>query len=221
VGGFLLMGAVAGLLTSSFPDSIDAFRAASRRWTGVDAACAALAAVGLALGINRLDGLLNTHFHAQAILSLGPPALIATAAPALGALAGAVSSSALLAAFLAIIVLIARRLPRWIVAPLALPALLAAVPQDVRTPAELALQYGMVVVTGAAAVAFCWCFARRNYVAYALIFFALSLRTPLAELFGNNLAGAHLQGCIVAAVLALVAIWVVLPARRPVADEIP
>ena len=50
-----MMGAIAGLLTSSFPDSIDAFRAAFRRWTGVDAVCAALAAVGLGLCINRLD----------------------------------------------------------------------------------------------------------------------------------------------------------------------
>jgi hypothetical protein len=215
VGGFLMMGAIAGLLTSSFPDSIDAFRAASRRWTGVDAVCALLAAVGLVLCINRLNALLNARFHAQALLSIDPPTLIATAAPAVAALAGAVSTSAILAAFLAVIVLIARRLSRrWILVPLALVALLGAVPQQVRTPDELVLQYGMVVLTGAGAFAFCLWFGRRNYLAYALVFWALSLRTGLAELFGNDLAGAHAQGWVVAAVLAFAAIWVLLPARR-------
>jgi hypothetical protein len=190
LGSVLMMGAIAGLLTSSFPDSIDAFRAAFRRWTGVDAVCAALAAVGLGLCISRFDALLDAHFHAQ------------------------VSASALLAVVLAVIVLIAQRLRRWMLVPLVLAALLGAVPQQVRTPGELALQYGMVVLTGAAAFAFCWWFGRRNYVAYALVFWVMSLRTALAELFGNDLAGAHVQGSIVAAVLVFVVIWIVLPARR-------
>ena len=214
VGGFLMMGAIAGLLTSSFPDSIGAFRAASRRWTGVDAVCATLAAVGLLLCIDRLNALLNARFHAQALLSIGPPSLIATAVPAVAALASAVSASAILAAALAVIVLIARRVsPRWILAPLALVALLGAVPQQVRTPGELTLQYGMVVLMAVAAVAFCLWFGRGNYLAYALVFWALSLRTALTELFGNDLAGAHAQGWIVAAALAFTVIWVLLPAR--------
>ena len=214
IGGFLMMGAIAGFVTSSFPDSIGAFRAASRRWTGVDAFCALLAAVGLALCINRLNGLLSARFHAQALVSISPPSLIATAAPAVAALAGAVSAFALLAAVLAVITLITRRVaPRWILAPLALVALLGGVPAQVRTPGELALQYGMVVLASVAVIAFCWWFGRSNYVAYALVFVALSLRNALAELFGNQLAGAHVQGWIVAAALAFAVIWVLLPTR--------
>jgi hypothetical protein len=209
-----MMGAIAGLLTSSFPDSIDAFRAASRRWTGVDAVCAAFATVGLVLCINCLNALLNARFHAQALLSIGPPSFIATAVPAVAALAGAISASAILAAALAVIVLIARRVaPRWILAPLALVALLGAVPQQVRTPGELALQYGMVVLTGAVAFPFCLWFGRSNYLAYALVFWSLSLRTALAELLENDLAGAQAQGWMVAAALALTVLWVLLPAR--------
>jgi membrane protease YdiL (CAAX protease family) len=214
VGGFLMMGAIAGLLTSSFPDSINAFRAASLRWTGVDAVCAALAAVGLVLCINRLNALLNARFHASALLSIGPPSHIATASPAVAALAGAISPSAIMAAALAIIVLIARRVsPTWILSPLALVALLGTVTRQVHTPGELALQYGMAVLTGAAAYAFCLWFGRSNYVAYGVVFWALSLRTALAELFGNDLAGAHAQGWIVAAALAFTVIWVLFPAR--------
>jgi len=214
VGGFLMMGAIAGLLTSSFPDLIDAFRAASRHWTAVDAVYALLAAVGSLLCVHRLNALLNARFHAQALVSVSPLGLIATAAPAVTALADAFSAAALLAAALAVIVLIARRVsPRWMIAPLALVALLGAVPQQVRTPSELALQYCMVVLAGATAYGFCLWFGRGNYLAYALVFWALSLRTALAELFGNDLAGAHAQGWIVAAALAFTVIWVLLPAR--------
>lgn len=215
VGGFLMMAAIAGLLTSSFPDSMEAFRAASRRWAGVDAVCAALAAVGLALGVSRLNALVNSRLHAEALLSIGPPRYIATAAPAVVALAGAVTTSALLAAALAVVVLFARRAsPRWVLAPLALVALLGVVPQQVRTPGELALQYGMVVIAAAAALAFCRWFGRGNYIAYALVFWALSLRSAFDELFGNDLAGAHVQGWIVVAVLGCSVIWILLPARR-------
>ncbi len=215
VGGFLIMAAIAGLLISSFPDSIESFRAASRRWTGVDAVCAALAAVGWALGYNRLNELVNARFHTQALFTLSPPRFIATAAPAVAGLAGAVSACAILAAALSVIVLIARRLSsRWMWAPLALVAILGAVPQQVRTPGELALQYGMLVLAAAAALIFCRWFARGNYLAYVLVFWTLSLRSALDELFGNGLAGAHTQGWIVVAALGLTVMWILLPARR-------
>jgi len=214
VFAFLIMGTIAGLLTSSFPDSLDAFRAASRRWTGVDAICASLAAVGLGLCIGRLNALLNARFHAEALLSIGAPSLIATAAPAVAALAGGVMACFLLAGPLAVIVLLGRRLsPRWIVAPLALVALLAAVSPEAHTPGELALQYGTLLLTASGVFAFCLWFGRRNYLAYALVFWVLSLRGSMEELFGNDLAGAHAQGWIVAAALAFTMIWVLLPSR--------
>jgi len=215
VGGFLMMGAIVGLLTSSFPDSLDAFRAVERRWNAVDAVMAALAAAGLAMLVNRLSALLNARFHAEALPAIGAPGLIATAAPALAALAGAATSLLALAGSLAVLVLILRKLPRrWMQAPLVLLVLLAAAPQQVRTPGELALEYGVLLAGCAAALAFFFWFGRRNYLAYALVFWLVSLRGPLAELFGNDLPGAHAQGWIVAAVMALSVIWVVLPAVK-------
>ncbi len=214
VFSFLIMDVIAGLLTSSFPDSILAFGVASRRYTGVDAVCSAIAALGLVLCISRLTALLNAHFHAQAVVTIGPPSLIAIAAPAVAALATAVNACVLLAGTLAIIVLIARRVsPLWMLAPLALVALLAAVSPEVRTPDELALQYCIVLLAAAGSLVFCLWFGRSNYLAYALVFWALSLRGSLAELFGNGLSGAHAQGWIVAAALAFTVIWVFLPTR--------
>jgi hypothetical protein len=75
------------------------------------------------------------------------------------------------------------------------------------------LQYGVVVLAGAAAFAFCLWFGRANYLAYTVVFWSLSLRAALAELFGNDLAGLHAQGWIVAAALAFTVIWVLFPAR--------
>jgi len=166
------------------------------------------------LCISCLNALLNARLHAQALLSIGPPSLIATAAPAVAALAGGVIACVLLAGTLAVIVLIARRLsPHSILVPLALVALLAAVSQEVRTPGELALQYGMVLLTAAGTFVVCLWFGGSNYLAYGLVFWSLSLRGSLAELFGNDLTGAHAQGWIVAAALAFTVIWVLLPGR--------
>ena len=39
----------------------------------------------------------------------------------------------------------------------------------VRTPGELALQYGIALLTGAGALLFCYRFARDNYLAYAVV----------------------------------------------------
>jgi hypothetical protein len=55
-------------------------------------------------------------------------------------------------------------------------------------------------------------FARGNYLAYALVFWALSLRGPLAELFGTSLPAMQVQGWIIVAVLTAGVVWAVLPA---------
>src|SRR5262249_44075185 len=137
-----------------------------RRWTAIDALVAALGGAGLALLVNRLNALLMAHFHAEALLNIGPPALIATAAPALAALAGAATRLPVLAAMLVLLLLVLRNLRPSLQAPLILLGLLGLASQQVRTPAELALQYAMVLTGAAAAALFCWWFGRRNYLAY-------------------------------------------------------
>jgi hypothetical protein len=119
-------------------------------------------------------------------------------------------------AALAIVISLLRRVSRrWMAALVVVLALFAGLPQGIRTPGEFALQFGTLALAGAAAFGFCFWFGRRNYLAYALALCVLNLRGPLVELFGNGVPGAHAQGWIVTGVLAVVLIWMALPASRP------
>jgi hypothetical protein len=91
-------------------------------------------------------------------------------------------------------------------------AVFILLPLDIRTPGELALQYGIALLTAGGTLLFCKQFARSNYPAYALVFWALSFRGPLGELFGTSIPAMHLQGWIVVAVLAGSVVWALLPA---------
>jgi hypothetical protein len=67
-------------------------------------------------------------------------------------------------------------------------------------------------------VLFCLCFARKNYLAYALVLWAMALRPALAELFGNGNPALERQGWMVAGALAVSVIWALAPALRGRAD---
>jgi membrane protease YdiL (CAAX protease family) len=213
--GFLMMGGAAALLTSFFPNCTAALRAVNRRVLGADAAVSLAAAIGLGLGLSHLQAVLNNRFHALALFSLSSPELIASAAPAVSAIADAVRSVLFGGAVLAVFVLIAQRLPRrWMQIPLALVAACAILPMDVHTAGEFALHYGFACLTIACGALFCLRIARDNYLAYALVLWVMALRGPLAELFGNGNASLQMQGWMVAAALAAVLIWAIAPAWR-------
>jgi hypothetical protein len=155
------------------------------------------------------------HHHAQALFAIGSPNLIVSHAPALAAVAGAARSLLVNAATLALIAIIIQKLPkRWMLAPLALAALTVRLGGDIRTPGEFALQYAMAAIWAGCAVLFCLCFARKNYLAYALVLWAMALRPALAELFGNANPALERQGWMVAGVLAVTVVWAVAPALR-------
>ena len=61
---------------------------------------------------------------------------------------------------------------------------------------------------------FCLCFARKNYLAYALVLWAMALRPAMKELFGNANPALERQGWMVAGVLALSVVWALAPALR-------
>jgi hypothetical protein len=84
----------------------------------------------------------------------------------------------------------------------------AMVSTDVRTAGEFALQYGGALAGVAAAAAFCRWFARGNYLAYLLALWALAMRRPLAEFFGNGLT---VQGWVLVGVAAAAVAWAVAP----------
>ena len=220
VFGFLLMGGAVALLTSFYPDCMAALRASNRRLLGRDAAIALLAAVGFGLILHQLQGFLMDRFHQVALFSVGSPDLIVSASPALAAITTAVRSTILDAATLGTIALLAVRLSKlWMRVAAGLLAVFILLPTDIRTPGELAFEYGIGLFTAVVALAFCSRFARRNYLAYALVLWALALRGPLGELFGTGLASMHIQGWIVAGALAAVVLWGLAPSvlgRAPV-----
>lgn len=214
VGALLGFAFAAGFLTSFFPDCLPAFRASRRRSTTLDAVAAALAAAGFATAAARLEGLLDGRFHAQALLDLGAPGLLESLSPAVSALAGAATGILTTGAAVALIVLLASRLPRPWLLPAALPATLALVSPDARTPAELAVSYIPILYSAVFALIFCRWFGRRNYLAYALVLWTAGVYAPLADLLGNPNSRYQVQGWIVVAMALAPVIWLVLPAAR-------
>ncbi len=211
--GFLMMGGAAALLTSFFPDCTAALRKINRRVLGADAAIALLAAAGLGLALSHLHAWLNGIFHAQALFSISSPELIASASPALSAVADAVRSVLFSGAVLGVFALIAQRLPRrWMQIPLGLLAACAIVPMDIHTAGEFVLHYGFACFTVACAALFCLYVARDNYLAYALVLWVAALRGPLVELFGNGNTALYVQGWMVATALVAVLVWAIAPA---------
>ena len=212
---FLILGAAAALIALFYPESVGALRAANRGLLGLDAAAALLAAVGLAVLLNHHDAMLMDHHHASALFAIGSPDLIVSRAPALAAVAGAARSVLMNAATLAFIAIVIKKLPkRWMLALLALAALTVNLSGDIRTPGEFALEYAMAAIWAGCAVLFCLLFARKNYLAYALVLWAMALRPAMTELFGNGNPALERQGWMVAGVLAVSVVWAVAPALR-------
>lgn len=211
--GFLIAGSAAALVTSFYPDCLRALRAVNRRRMAADAGVAILAAAGLALLLNRVEWLLMDRFHASAVLGLDSPDLLITIFPALGAISGAVRSVVLDSALVALLAVIAQTLSRnWMRVGAGLLAVFALMPSSVHSAGELGLGYAMAAATGLCAVAFCWWFARDNYLAYVLVIWGLKLREPLAQLFGTPIRAYQVQGWIVAGALLLALIWGLAPA---------
>jgi hypothetical protein len=215
VGGFLMLVIAAALIVTFYPRVVEELRRANRRTVGLDAAIAVMAAAGIGLLYRQLHGLLVGHFHAQAILSASAPDLIGVTAPAVAAVAGAAHSAITLGAVLALLALIVEQVGTgWKLLAAALVALCALVPGDVRTPAEFALEYALALLMVVALFTFCRFFARKNYLAYALVVWLIALRAPLAELVGNGNAFLGAQGWIVGAVMAVSILWAVSPGLR-------
>jgi len=158
----------------------------------------------------HLAAALTAQFHAQALIDINVPDILASIAPSLTALTDAPAFVIELAATLGLIVmLILQAHRRSLLIPGALIAGLALVDSRVHTFGELAFEYGVGLMLVAAAVAFCWYFARKNYLAYALVFWLAALAGPVDELVGTS-RSAHAWVIVVVMVVSL--IWSVAPA---------
>jgi hypothetical protein len=216
--GFLLMGAAAALIVTYFPDALPALRRTNRAAMAFDAMVALIAAAGIALLVRQFQGILVDRFHAQALFSISSPDIIASAAPAVAALSSAVRSLLTDAALLCLLALLAWQLTKpgtklWMLRfAAALLALCAIIPGEVRTPGEFILNYVISLALAIGGIAFCWFFARRNYLAYALVLWLVALRTPMLQLLDTANSPLQTQGYLLAAVMLATLAWALAPA---------
>ncbi|HEY1239612.1 MAG TPA: CPBP family intramembrane glutamic endopeptidase [Bryobacteraceae bacterium] len=210
--GFVVLAAAVAFIASSYPEVPTALTAPNRRTLGLDAVITVLAAAGLAFALSQAEDWLMSHFARQALYSIGVSNLVASAAPAVAAAAGAVRTVLLSAAALTLLALAVSRVGnRWLLLLLGLVALTVNLPSSVRTPGEFALSYGVALLWGGGALLFCFVFARANYLAYALALWILVLRPAAAELLaaGNGRLQAH--GFAVIALMLAGAVWALWP----------
>jgi membrane protease YdiL (CAAX protease family) len=213
VVAFVVLAAAVAFVLSFYPESAAAFRSANRRRLALDAVVAVLAAAGFALALSQAEDWLTAQFHAQALYSIYVSNDVASAAPAVAAVTGAVRTVLLSAAALVLLALVNKRASRWILLPLALVALTVGLPSSVRTPGEFTLAYGISLLWGCAVLLFCRFFARSNYLAYALVFWILALRPAAVDLLSTGNPTLEANGFAVIIVMLLGAGWFWLAPR--------
>ena len=212
---FLLLTGAAAFVISFHPDALLSLRRANRRLLGLDAAIVGLMAIGTLTALDQLAALMTGWFDAQAIFSIGSPDLIASSAPELSALAGAVRALLVNSAALALAAVLVEKLRKpWLVVPLVLLAAAGFVAGDVRSLGEFGLQYLLALGGLACLIAFCLWFARRNYLAYLLVFLLAALRLPVTQLFGTGNRGLEMQGVLVVLAVIGAGAWAVRPSLQ-------
>jgi membrane protease YdiL (CAAX protease family) len=213
MGRALALVLAAALIATFYPRALEELRRVNRRTMGLDAALAAIAAAGVGLLWRHFAAALTAHFHTQARLDVSAPDILASAAPAVGAVTDGVSTLILLGAALGLMaMLIVQVNQRWAVVIGVMLALIATVSTDAHTIGEFALEYGMAVSMAATVLLFCWFFGRRNYLAYALVLWLASLASPLAELMATGNGAMQAQGWIIVLVAVISVVWAAGPA---------
>jgi hypothetical protein len=211
-----LLAAAAAVVTTFYPDALDALKRRARAAMALDAVAALVAAIGLSAAVHQLQGLLVNRFHAHAIFSVGGPDAIEGAAPAVAAIASAAYGMLTDAALLGLLALLVQRVKNWWMRiALVVAGVCSLVPGDVRTAGELGLELVLAVMLAGAIAAFCWGFARRNYVAYALVLWVAALRGPANAMLGTGNASLAMQGWLVVAAMAAAVVWVLGAAAMP------
>jgi membrane protease YdiL (CAAX protease family) len=212
--GFIFFAGAAALVISEYPGALTAWRTANRRLLGKDAAAALIASIGFGMIAHRLEAFLQDRFPALALYSVGSPDVIATHAPVVSAVAGALMGGVLWSAAAVAIAFVLQRWKPSATVPMALIAVAALVPGEARTAPEFMLHYGIGLLTAAFLAIWCWRFARNNYLAYALAFWAAGIVNHASGLLGTAIPEMQAQGWAVVAIGAIGAIWVVAPGFR-------
>jgi membrane protease YdiL (CAAX protease family) len=191
--------------------ALAAMRRGGRARMAWDAVAVLAAGIGLAAAANRISELLVQRFHAQAIVSIPTPELIGTSAPVVAAAAAAASGLLGSGALLAMLALFIQHATKWwLRIAAAVIGIVALIASEVRTPGEFALQ-AAIALLWLAAIALCWTFARKNYLAYALLLWAIALYTHASTLLGTGNAALNFQGWVLIGLIAAGVVWAVSP----------
>jgi hypothetical protein len=188
-------------------------RIGNRRALGRDASVVVLAAAGFALLLSQTEGWLMARFHGVALYSIGIPSVVASSAPAVAAVAGAVRTTLLSGAVLALAALLVKRTSRrWMLVAVGLASLAVPVPSAVRTMGEFVLAYGIELLWAGGALLFCLVFARSNYLAYALVLWIAALRPAMVALWKSGNPASEVHALALVAVMAASWFWASAPA---------
>ncbi len=206
---FIAIACGVALILALEPDALAVFRKANRKLLGMDALFATCAAAVLAVALGRVRWLLIDRFHPQALLSADARTAFATLSPAASGIASACQETVFWLALLVLIAYLFGYVERWPGAAVlaGIVAVAGFVPGTVHTVGEFLLYYGIRLIYLAAAVLFVKYILRRNYLAYLLAAWTLSLLDKGTDLLAQPAAPLRVQGGILIALLGATLIW--------------
>ena len=213
----LLCWLLVGLATSLYPNAWGIFDATARRVWRRDAAVALVVGVAAAAGINRLEAVVSSHFHAYAPVRIDlVPSAFDTTWPGPGFFVHGLFNAVVFAAGAAVLIYLARlslvRRAWW----LWLGGLLLLVslgPAGAHSVAEFLLGWAMGLVSLVAVVGIVYAFFRDNVLAYLAAALCLQVAEPVVALLSQPPVFFRWNGAALVALTAVVLGWLLLPTR--------
>lgn len=214
LGGLLIWLAVA-LVTSLYPQAWKVLRGPVRRIWRRDAAIAVMVGIAVSAGIEKLLTLFANHFHEYAPMGYaGSVAGFSAVSPALDvlfrALVYGVAGASIIGIAIYGVCLGWRRKTWWFWLGGVL-LLIALGPAGAHSKAEYAVGWAMRFIPLVAAIAILALFFRDNPLAYVTSAFCSVVAAPLLDLFSQPNFFYRWNGLLLAALTAIVLIWLLLP----------
>ncbi len=221
----LLCWLLAGLAASLYPEAWQLLRGSARRVWRRDAVTCMVLVLAAAAGLNKLEALFASRFHAFAPVDIEVfPDLFNTALPGAGFFLRALMGSIVFIAGLGLAIYIIRlgctkrAWWLWVGIPLALVALGPAGAHSVR---EFFAGWVMSFVPLAVGAAIVFWFFRNNLLAYLGAAFCLQMAQPLVSLFSQQADFYRSNGLLLAALALLFLAWLLLVGKGSEAASQP
>ncbi|MBZ5516242.1 MAG: CPBP family intramembrane metalloprotease [Acidobacteriia bacterium] len=213
----LAVWVLVGLAVSLYPDAWRVFRAPARRVWRRDAIVALALSLAAGAGLDNLEGLVTSRFHAYASpnIDVVPDGFDASSpglALFLRGLRYALAAPAILAVIVYLFHLLRERRAWWIWVVGAV-GVVGLGPFRAHSAAEFFVGWSLVLVTLAVAVGLVIFFFRDNYLAYVVAALALPLASPFVDLIAQPAASLRWNGVILALLVLAVLGWLLWGSR--------